>query len=230
MKYGPFDGRMFSSKKEFEDFISKKVLHYEHRVVRKTIGSIFESALLGEALFKHHPRFISESYSKSFGFIPLEQLGRQSNTHTHKLCVKVNGEWLPLSYRDILTTKHKWTDILRLKLKERWTTKRKEIFNSLTDRLIPICTSCCDSIATDVDHVSHQHKEIIQVCIDYAEQLEDFDPSDLVREYNKVRTRNYDVLLGKVYTKYDEITAQGTYQVLCKSCHSVITTRRRNDN
>ena len=226
MTYGPFDGRYFSSKIAFDKFVSRKIIHHDHRVKHGTIPKEFKSKLLAEALFRHHPRFKGESYSEQFGFILNKRLEKNSKRIFYKLCVNIKGVWCPFSYKGILA-KNTWKDVVSMQLKARWNLVREPIYRKLSKKNDKKCDECKDAIGVDVDHISPQHSEIIQECIDYAESLESFDPDELMEEYCKKSWRNYEELLKDIYEKYDKITMQGKYQLLCKDCHPLITTRRK---
>ena len=97
MKYGPFDGIYFESKTQFYKYIATRIIHHEYRTVHRFIPLRFNSRLLGEALFKHHPNFIDRDYSHEFAFIPFNKDESQ-----YKLCVIIGDEWIPFAYKKIL--------------------------------------------------------------------------------------------------------------------------------
>ena len=102
MKYGPFDGIYFTSKTQFYKYVGTRIIHHRYRVLHRLIPLEFNSSLLADALFRHHPNFIDRDYSNNFGFIPIDYFGEKSRKHTFKLCVYIEDEWVPFAYKKIL--------------------------------------------------------------------------------------------------------------------------------
>ena len=98
MKYGPFDGRYFKSKRSFYMYISSRVIHHKYRIKEGFLPKQFQSTMLAEALFRHHPDFIDRTYSNQFSFIPIDV----ENTK-YMLCVCIDDEKIPFMYKKILS-------------------------------------------------------------------------------------------------------------------------------
>ena len=97
MKYGPFDGIYFKSKTQFYKYVATRIIHHKYRTVHRFIPLRFNSRLLADALFKHHPNFVDRNYSHEFVFLPID-----SKESQYKLCAIVGDECIPFLYKKIL--------------------------------------------------------------------------------------------------------------------------------
>lgn len=217
-----YGGRSFSSLKELGEYL-KRVINFGHRVV----GARFFDDVLADVVVDRHYRWRHRGVRPtSFCFI--ENDVDDGRTWCDSLAGEFPGwGWQRFSYRKCLHTRdptmeQEFTRMCR----ERWVCTWRP---HLRERLGHQCAfPGCRGRATDVDHVSPQHDEIVARCwaILPAHEREAWWH---VLLYEDCSERHLVLMDGHPVTEeYDRVTRAGTYQALCKDHHYATTSSRKH--
>ena len=215
-----YGGRSFPSLKALEAYL-KPVINFKNRIH----GVPFFDDVLADVVVDRHYRWRLRGVRPvSFRFIP--NTTGDGRTWNDSLTGDFPGwGWQRFSYRKCLRTKDPtMEDEFERMCRDRWTSRWR---TPLLKRIGPLCAfPDCGGLATDIDHVSMQHREIVSKCWLMLQEAE--------REawWNTILYEEHDgqhFVLPEghpVTEEYDRLTQAGTYQALCKVHHYAVTSSR----
>lgn len=215
-----YGGRSFPSLRAIEQYL-KPVIGFKQRI----LDARFFDDVLADVVVDRHYRWRQRGVRPvSFSF--LENAAGDGRTWSDSLAGDFPGwGWQRFSYRKCLHTKDPTMEQeFERMCRERWSSRWR---TPLLLRLGGRCAfPACEEAATDVDHVSMQHSEIVSRCWSILPEHErEAWWNALVHEDC---TEHHFVLIEghPVTEEYDRLTRAGTYQPLCKLHHYRTTSSR----
>jgi hypothetical protein len=219
---GPYTygGRTFSTLGALKKYI-QGVLDYDNRVVGR---EFFDDVLADVVVERHYRWHLRGVRPTSFKFM------RNSGDDNRQWGDSLAGffaewGWCRFSYKKALKKQQPTLESEFPRLcRERWSARWR-------DSIMAGGQLCehegCNLLATDVDHVSPQHREIVAAA--WAHVV----PADREAWWRALVGRtpsepHFVLPEGHPATaEYDKLTAEGTYQRLCKEHHRLATSERR---
>jgi hypothetical protein len=213
-----YGGESFRTKTELRKRI-EKAIHYKERVV----GREFFDAVLADLFADRHYRWKGHTPTK-FAYLRNEEGDGRNWSDSLAAFIPGHG-WHRFSKANLLADEvnidTKFPKLCRERFTRVW---RPKLF-----REGPCSVPGCPLAATDVDHVSPQHKEIVVACLRLVTDADRATWWEIIMSGDG--TTHFTLPEGHPVTiEYDRLTVEGTYQMLCEHHHAKITGKRASRN